>query len=103
MKKMIIYTVVIVSVCLAITLTVSASLQDDGKITEATEPFTEPVYILKSENDKIVVYDKYSGASQIIEDSAVSVLPESDREQLERGIKVVGEKNKRRLIEDFCS
>lgn len=100
---MIIFTVIIVSVCLAITLTVSASLQGNSKKAEATEPFTEPVYVLKSENDKIVVYDKYSGTSEIIEESVVSVLPESDREELEKGIKVVGEKNKRRLIEDFCS
>ena len=102
MKKMIIFTIIVVSVCLVITLALTPALEG-YKQAENTVPVTEPVYILKSENDKIVVYDKYSGASQIIEDSAVSVLPESDREQLERGIKVVGEKNKRRLIEDFCS
>ena len=54
MKKMIIFTIIVVSVCLVITLALTPALED-SKQAENTVPATEPVYILKSENDKIVV------------------------------------------------
>lgn len=102
-KRVILFSVVIVCLCLIVSLFVVPALQSstEGKVQNQTG--TLPAYVLKSENDRIVVYDNVKGSSRVIADMPVSVLPPRDRQDLEKGIEVKDERELKRLLEDFCS
>lgn len=72
-------------------------------IVQTDESNAEPTYILKAENDKLVVYEKGQSKPFMEFDRAISSLPQGDVLRLERGIEVYGKENLKKSIEDYCS
>lgn len=106
MKKIIWISAVIVVICIIITFLIIPAMakstsnnQQNNQITTATEP----MYIITSENDRIVVYDKFTSKPKKVTETVVSVLPKEDQENLEKGIEVTGDKALQKALEDYCS
>lgn len=61
------------------------------------------VFILKTNNNKIVVYKKGESSPYMTTDTLVCNLPKGDIMLLEKGIEIVGGKNLKKSLEDYCS
>lgn len=106
MKKLILCSSIIVIVCLLISFVVIPVMSKNNPVNNSVGTSvaeTESIYIVKSENDRIVVYEKGQAAPVKTTDTVVSVLPKQDQEYLYRGIEVSGEDSLRKLLEDYCS
>jgi hypothetical protein len=73
---------------------------DQSKMTDA-DGLHEVVYIVREENDRVVVYRDDS--LFLTTDTPVSLLPKSDRTRLKNGIVLYSDKELKALIEDICS
>ena len=60
-------------------------------------------YIVRAYNNNLAVFEEGEVEPYRIYDTDIRILPESDREKLEKGIKVESETDLRRLIEDYTS
>lgn len=62
---------------------------------------TEATYLIKSENDKIVVY--YGDSLYLKTDTSIRTLPKSDRSKLIEGIAVDTREEVDKILFDYCS
>ena len=105
MKKLVLITGIILMVCLftsvyaapAETVGTQVSVTDENKGNE------NEVFVLKSENNYIVVYKFGENTPYMSTDTLVSTLPKGDIMLLEKGIELKGEENLKKSLEDFCS
>ncbi len=73
-------------------------------LTKEEEGQCNEHYIIKDENNNIVIYKKLNdGAEEIYQNTGISTeyLPETDRINLKTGVKVFGIENLNSIIEDF--
>lgn len=107
MKKLVFSTGIILMCCLFTSAffapPTSAQTQQTGVTQTTTYSESEQVYVLKSENNRLVVYRKGEKTPYVVTDSSTALLPQSDRKQLENGVEVKGKLNLDKAIEDYCS
>lgn len=105
MKKLVLITGIILMVCLFTSVYASPAVTA-GTNTAATEEnkgSVNEVFMLKSENNRIVVYKFGEDTPYIITDTLVSTLPKGDIMLIEKGIEIKGEENLKKSLEDYCS
>ena len=106
MKRIICMTGIILIACV-----ITGAVIEENSITsfENTEIYSTavtestPVYIIKAENGLLTVYRKGEASPYITTQTQVSNLPESDKNNLEKGIEIHGETQLRKSLEDYCS
>ncbi len=104
MKKLVLITGIILMLCLFTSVYASVPENINTSTNTQTLDKTETdVFVMKSENNRIVVYKKGESAPFIKTDTLVSSLPRGDIPLLEKGIEINGEKNLQKALEDFCS
>ena len=105
MKKLVLITGIILMVCLFTSVYASpaATVGTDVTSAEENKGNENEVFVLKSENNRIVVYRFGENTPYLTTDTLVSTLPKGDIMLLEKGIEVKGEENLKKLLEDFCS
>ena len=94
MKSTIKITAVVLAVCAAAVLTVSA-------ITQRAEPDASEMYVLRDYNGRIAVFACDEDEPLEVFDIFTSSLPKSEAERVYKGITVEGGEALQRLIEDF--
>lgn len=94
MKSTIKITAVVLAVCAAAFLTVSA-------ITQRAEPDASEMYVLRDYNGRIAVFACGGDEPLEVFDIFTSSLPKSEAERVYKGITVEGGEALQRLIEDF--
>ena len=109
MKKLIGITGVILIACICIsslyalpTAAQTSTVLTTTALTETTAESREN-YIIKSENNVIVVYKTGENAPCIVTETRTDNLPKGDVLRLKNGIEVEGEKNLKKMLEDYCS
>lgn len=102
MKKLIAATgaVLVAFLLVTATLTPPRTQEGEGDTASPTQNAGE-IYIIRSENDRVVVY--LDGAVYLRTDTLVSSLPKSDRVRLSEGITVFSKEELKKLVEDYCS
>lgn len=105
MKKLVLITGIILMVCLftSVYATPAATVGTNASVTEENKGSENEVFVLKSENNYIVVYKFGENTPYMTTDTLVSTLPKGDIMLLEKGIEVKGEENLKKSLEDFCS
>ncbi|MGN1432819.1 MAG: hypothetical protein ACI4XI_03860 [Ruminococcus sp.] len=105
MKKLILITGIILMVCLFTSVYASpaATVETGTGISEEEKGNKNEVFVLKSENNRIVVYRYGENTPYMTTDTLVSTLPKGDIMLLEKGIEVKGEENLKKSLEDYCS
>lgn len=68
-----------------------------------SETGDENKYILGSQNGRLVVFKDGEDEPFLVTDTFVSYLPKADRINLENGVRVTGERELKKAIEDYCS
>ena len=105
MKRLVCITGIILIACVCMMTffapQTSAEVQENTKNQE--DLISEQVYVIKSENNRIVVYKKGEILPFLTTDTLTSSLPKSDIMNLNKGIEVKGEINLKKLLEDYCS
>ena len=94
MKSTIKITAVVLAVCAAAFLAVSA-------ITQRAEPDASEMYVLRDYNGRIAVFACCEDEPLEVFDIFTSSLPKSEAERVYKGITVEGGETLQRLIEDF--
>ena len=94
MKSTIKITAVVLAVCAAAFLTVSA-------ITQRAEPDASEMYVLRDYTGRIAVFACGEDEPLEVFDIFTSSLPKSEAERVRKGITVEGGEALQRLIEDF--
>ena len=111
MKKLILFTGIFVYVLFAVSIFLDrpkgAAVSSAAAVVE-TQPSTsqqspETLYIVRSSDGRVAVEDNKTGEIVTRTDTLVSVLPEDDRKQLEKGIAARSEREVRTILEDLCS
>lgn len=104
MKKMILIAVtgvVLISCVLISTLaTGPAAAKNTGVEQTVTE---EKAFVISIENSRVAVFIEGEEKPFIVTDTYANTLPEIDRDELKKGVKVSGEKELQKAIEDYCS
>lgn len=105
MKKLVLITGIILMVCLftSVYAAPAATVGTQVSVTDENKGNENEVFVLKSENNYIVVYKFGENTPYMTTDTLVSTLPKGDIMLLEKGIEVKGEENLKKLLEDFCS
>ena len=105
MKKLVLITGIILMVCLftSVYATPAATVGTDATATDVNKVSENEVFVLKSENNHIVVYKFGENTPCMTTDTLVSTLPKGDIMLLEKGIEVKGEENLKKSLEDYCS
>ena len=105
MKKLVLITGIILMVCLftSVYATPAATVGTQVSVTDENKGHENEVFVLKSENNYIVVYKFGENTPYMTTDTLVSTLPKGDIMLLEKGIEVKGEENLKKSLEDFCS
>lgn len=105
MKKLIGITGIILigCVCVSSLYAPKANAAFTAEQTVQAQASSEESFVVKSENNFIVVYRNGESTPYLTTQSRADSLPKSDIMQLKSGIEVVGEKNLRKLLEDYCS
>ena len=102
MKKLVGITGIILICCVCIGAIYTPSQAVNTEIqTVATE--SDEIYILKAEDNKIVVYKKGEEKPYIVTDTYINSLPKGDILRLNEGIEILGEKNLQKSLQDYCS
>ena len=96
MKKLLIITLSIISVCMIINFTILTAKSDEHQPINANR-----TYIIKNYEGKVACFEKDNTSPFIITDVYVINLPPLDREMLENGIETVGSRNLSRILEDY--
>ena len=81
----------------------AATVGTQVSVTDENKGNENEVFVLKSENNYIVVYKFGENTPYMTTDTLVSTLPKGDIMLLEKGIEVKGEENLKKSLEDFCS
>ncbi len=95
MKKLIIITLSIISICLIINLAVLSAKSDEEPIN------LNRTYIIKNYEGKVACFEEDSSSPFMITETYVINLPPLDRKMLETGIKVTGARKLSRALEDY--
>ena len=105
MKKLVLITGIILMVCLftSVYADPAATVGTQVSVTDENKGNENEVFVLKSENNYIVVYKFGENTPYMTTDTLVSTLPKGDIMLLEKGIEVKGEENLKKSLEDFCS
>ena len=105
MKKLVLITGIILMVCLftSVYATPAATVGTNATVTEENKDSENEVFVLKSENNHIVVYKFGENTPYMTTDTLVNTLPKGDIMLLEKGIEVKGEENLKKSLEDYCS
>ena len=109
MKKLIGITGVILIACICISslypMPTAAQTSTVPTATALAEPTAKSVenYIIKSENNVIVVYKAGESTPYIVTEARTDNLPKGDILRLKSGVEVDGEKNLKKMLEDYCS
>ncbi len=109
MKKIIGITGVILIACICISnLYAVPTAAQTPTVSTATEPTrsaekSEENYIIKSENDVIVVYKSGESTPFLVTETRTNSLPKGDILRLKSGIDIEGETNLKKTLEDYCS
>lgn len=105
MKKLVLITGIILMVCLftSVYAAPAATVGTQVSVTDENKDNENEVFVLKSENNYIVVYKFGENTPCMTTDTLVSTLPKGDIMLLEKGIEVKGEENLKKSLEDFCS
>lgn len=105
MKKLVLITGIILLACLftGVYASPDATVKTENAISGDVNAETGQAFVIKSENNHIVVYKKGENSPFMTTDTTVSSLPKGDIMLLEKGIEVSGEENLKRSLEDFCS
>ena len=96
MKKLIIITLSIISLCIAVNFAVLTAKSDERQPLNANR-----TYIMKNYEGKIACFEEDSTSPFMITEVYVINLPPLDRAMLEDGIEIVGAKNLSRVLEDY--
>jgi sugar (pentulose or hexulose) kinase len=59
--------------------------------------------VIGIENSRVAVFIEGEEKPFIVTDTYANTLPEIDRDELKKGVKVSGEKELQKAIEDYCS
>lgn len=102
MKKLVGITglILICCVCIGALYTPSEAVNIEAS-TVATH--LDDIYVIKAENNKIVVYRKNEEMPYIVTDTYINNLPKGDILRLIEGIEIYGEKNLQKSLQDYCS
>ena len=105
MKKLVLITGIILMVCLftSVYAAPAATVGTQVSVTDGNKGNENEVFVLKSENNYIVVYKFGENTPYMTTDTLVSTLPKGDIMLLEKGIEVKGEDNLKKSLEDYCS
>ncbi|MEE0913705.1 MAG: hypothetical protein U0L76_03860 [Ruminococcus sp.] len=105
MKKLVAITGIILMLCLftGVAFSPETSVQTTNAQTAKNVHNENDVFLLKAENNRIVVYKKGETTPYMTTDTPVDSLPKGDIMLLELGIEIEGEKNLKKSLEDYCS
>ena len=105
MKRLVCITgvILIACVCMMTFFAPQTSAEAQGSISNQQNLDLEQVYIIKSEENSVVVYKKGELSPFMTTDTLTSSLPKSDIISLNKGIEVKGEINLKKSLEDYCS
>ena len=111
MKKLILFTGIIVYVFFAVSIFLdrpervsdSSVVQMSATQQSLADETPETLYIVKISDGRVAVEDNRTGELVTKTDTLVSVLPKSDRKQLKKGIAARSEREVRTILEDLCS
>ena len=105
MKKLVLITGIILMVCLFTSVYASpaATVGTQTSATQENKGNENEDFLLKSENNRIVVYRFGENTPYMTTDTLVNTLPKGDIMLLEKGIEVKGEENLKKSLEDYCS
>ena len=98
MKRLVCITGIILISCLFTGMLFAPS--SSAEIQNTVESST---VVLKSENNRIVVYKKGENSPYITTDTLTDSLPKGDVMRLKEGIEVKGKAQLRKSLEDYCS
>ena len=104
MKKLILIVLtgaVLISCVLISTLVTGTSAAQN---TSAEQTVTgEKSFIIGIENGRVAVFREGEEKPFMVTDTYANTLPKIDRDELEKGVNVSGEKELQKAIEDYCS
>ena len=105
MKRLICITGVILIGCVCIGTVFSPQATAEIRTQSAAQQTTvySQVFVIKSENNRVVVYKKGENTPFITTDTLTSSLPKADITALEKGIQIEGEAKLKKSLEDYCS
>lgn len=105
MKKLICITGVILigCVCISTLFTPSTMAETQTQNTVQQSTMQTEVFVIKSENNRIVVYRRGESSPYITTDTLTSSLPKVDIMELEKGIEIEGTAKLKKSLEDYCS
>lgn len=105
MKKLICITGIILMVCLftGAYFAPADTTQAQTLNYSDTKSVQKDLFVLKAENNRIVVYKNGGDLPYLTTDTLVNTLPKGDIMLLEKGIEIKGEENLRKSLEDYCS
>lgn len=105
MKRLVCITGIILIACVCIgafsepSKAVKVNAQDSYTIpSEQTE-----IFILKAENNRLVVYRKGENTPYMVTDTYINSLPKGDVLRLNEGIEIQGKKKLQKSLQDYCS
>ena len=104
MKKLIL--IVVTGAILISCVLISAIAADPAAAqnTNAEQTVTEEkAFIIGIENGRVAVFRDGDKKPFIVTDTYANTLPKIDKDELKKGIKVSGEKELEKAIEDYCS
>lgn len=106
MKRLVSITGTILIICLFVGVFFAPSGEAHSTSAVQSEPVStvnEEIYIIKAEDNHIVVYKKGESEPYLNTDTLIDSLPKGDTVYLEKGIEVEGRNNLRKALEDYCS
>ncbi len=103
MKKLIGITGAILIACVCVSSIFAPPVNADTEVLTSQSMAQTQCYVIRSEQNRIVVYRLGEAQPYITTDTFVSSLPKSDALALENGIEVDSEQKLRKILEDYCS
>ncbi len=105
MKRLVTITGAILMVCLVLSsfFVPVSSAQNTTTVQTAAEAPEKEIFIVKAEDNRIVVYKKGEDTPYIQTDTRCDLLPKGDVVYLEKGIELEGRESLRKALEDYCS
>ena len=104
MKSKVLKISVFSLVCVLFLATLFVNLNNDIKIYENEEKAKQQVlYTIKEYEGKIAVFKNSDNKPYTVYEAYTSLLPEQDRQRLQKGIKVDNTADLQRIIEDYTS
>lgn len=106
MKRLVGFTGAVLMICLAVGVFFAPPSSAESTIATKSEivaTSAAEVFIIKVEDNRIVVYKKGGSEPYLVTDTSVSSLPKGDVVYLENGIEIEGKDALRKALQDYCS